>query len=62
MLQLRDLVFDLNNDERVDNADLVLLLSAWYSSPAGDVDGDADTDTLDLQMMLNALGNQVVCP
>ncbi len=43
---------DLNNDRRVNEADLGILLQAWQSGGGGDLDGDNDTDESDLGMLL----------
>ncbi|MFO0838937.1 MAG: hypothetical protein U1D55_10465 [Phycisphaerae bacterium] len=44
---------DLNNDNRVEESDLGILLQAWQISSGGDVDGDGDTDESDLSVLLS---------
>ncbi len=51
---------DIDYNERVDEADLGVLLAAWQSGAAGDLDNDADTDEADLGILL--ANWQVVCP
>lgn len=51
---------DLNNDKKVDQGDLGILLAAYGLSAAGDLDGDYDTDQADLGILL-ALYN-TSCP
>ncbi len=51
-LRVPGVVGDLNNDARVDPADLGILLSAWESSAAGDLDGDGQSGPSDLGILL----------
>jgi hypothetical protein len=44
---------DLNQDARIDSADLGIVLSGW-GTPAGDVNGDGTTDSADLGVLLSA--------
>ena len=43
---------DLNGDERVDGADLGLMVAAW-KTPGGDLNGDGTTDGADLGVLLS---------
>ena len=47
-----ELLGDLNNDGRVDGADLTLLLSNWGGSGVGDLNGDGVIDGADLTILL----------
>lgn len=46
---------DLNQDARIDSADLGVVLSGW-GTPSGDVNGDGTTDSADLGVLLSAWG------
>jgi hypothetical protein len=48
---------DLNDDDKVDGADLGLLLSNWGNPGATDFDGDGDTDGADLGLLLGNWGD-----
>jgi hypothetical protein len=50
---------DLNGDDKVDTADLLMLLAAWGSSGPGDIDGDGIVGTADLLALLADWGD---CP
>ncbi len=47
---------DLNNDQRVDGADLGILLGNWGGTGAGDIDASGAVDGADLGMMLGLWG------
>jgi hypothetical protein len=47
---------DLNEDRRVDQADLGILLASYGVDGGGDVDGDGDTDQADLGALLGNFG------
>ncbi len=54
---------DLNNDYRVDQADLVLFADQWLAlaSPTGDLDGNGCVDGIDLALLAHHWG-RVECP
>lgn len=54
-LLVQDQRADLNADGIVDVEDLALLLRAFAEGSGGDVDGDRDTDQLDLNLLLASL-------
>lgn len=45
---------DLNRDQRLDQADLGILLASFGRDAGGDIDGDGDTDQSDLGLLLTA--------
>ena len=48
---------DLNQDGRVDGADMGLMLGSWGTSdPGADLDGDGDVDGADLGLLLGTWG------
>ena len=50
-------VGDLNEDGRVDGADMGLMLGSWGTSdPGADLDGDGDVDGADLGLLLGSWG------
>jgi hypothetical protein len=51
---------DLNQDARIDSADLGIVLSGW-GTPAGDVNGDGTTDSADLGVLLSAAAAAASC-
>ena len=48
---------DLNGDDRVDGADLGLMLSQWGSDGSADINGDGSVDGADLGLLLSAWGD-----
>ncbi len=50
-------VGDINNDAKVDAADLSLLLGAWGSTGAADLNTDGIVNAADLSVLLGAWGN-----